>query len=45
MSSEGGREGAKAGVDCQEGKFDKVQVGIEDRLGEVEGVITGNAVS
>jgi hypothetical protein len=45
MSSEGGRVGARAGVDCHEGKFDKVKVGVEDMLGEVEDVITGNTVS
>jgi hypothetical protein len=37
---------ARAGVDCQEGKFDKVNVGVEDAmLAEAEGVSTGNTVS
>jgi len=46
MSSEGGCESARAGVDCQEGKFDKVKVGVGDGMaGEAEGVITGKTVS
>lgn len=46
MSSEGGRASARAGVDCQEGKFDSVKVGLgEGILGDAEGVITGNTVS
>jgi hypothetical protein len=45
MSSEGGRVGARAGVDCQEGKFDKVNVGVGDMLREVDDVITGKTVS
>lgn len=46
MSSEGGRASARAGVDCQEGKFDSVKVGVEQGiLGDAEGVITGNTVS
>lgn len=46
MSSEGGCERARAGVDCQEGKFDKVKVGVGDGMaGEAEGVSTGNTVS
>lgn len=37
---------ARAVVDCQEGKFDKVKVAVEDgMLREVDGVITGNTVS
>jgi len=46
MSIEGGRASARAGVDCQEGKFDKVDVGVTyGMLGEAEGVSTGNTVS
>jgi len=46
MSTEGGRVSARAGVDCQEGKFDRVKVGVEgDILGDAEGVITGKTVS
>lgn len=46
MSSEGVCVNARAGVDCQEGKFDKVKVGVEEgMLGEAEGVIIGNTVS
>jgi len=46
MSSEDGRAGARAGVECQEGKFDNVKVDVGDGiLGEVEGVSTGNTVS
>jgi hypothetical protein len=46
MSSEGGRAGVRAGVDCQEGKFDSVKVGVKEGiLGDAEGVITGNTVS
>jgi hypothetical protein len=46
MSSEGGRESARAGVDCQEGKLDSVKVGVaEDILRDVEGVMTGKTVS
>jgi hypothetical protein len=38
MSSEGGCVSARAGVDCQEGKFEKVKVGVEDgMLEEAEG--------
>jgi hypothetical protein len=46
MSSEGGRASARAGVDCQEAKFDNVKVGVVGGIsGDAEGVITGNTVS
>ena len=46
MSREGGRTSARAGVDCQEGKFDSVKVGVAgDILGDAEGVMTGKTVS
>lgn len=45
ISSEGGRVTASAGVDCQEGKFDSVKVGVVgDILGDAEGVMTGKTV-
>jgi hypothetical protein len=46
MSSEGGRASARAGVDCHEGKFDSVKVGVvEDILDDAGGVMTGKTVS
>jgi hypothetical protein len=46
ISNDGGRVSARAGVDCQEGKFDSVKVGVgQGILGDSEGVITGNTVS
>src|SRR5260370_11706320 len=46
MSTEGGQVSARARVNCQEGKFDRVKVGVEgDILGVVGGRITSKTIS